>query len=360
MIKNVLIFNPLGIGDVLFSTPLVRAIKENYPQACITYVCNKRAQGILKDNPRISKIYIFEKDDYRAVWGKSKIKGLVAVSAFLNTLKKDRYDLVFDMTLGNMASLLLALIVHVPRRIGFNYKNRLGLLTDKVPLEGFHDKHAVEYYLDLGAPLGLRVTNRQMELFISEADRVWADDYLARHGIMADMKICGLLPGCGVSWGADAKYRRWESPKFAEVADHAASKYGYKIIIFGEKSEANICTDVASRMKETSIEMCGKTSLGQFAALLARCDLVIANDGGPLHMAVALKKKLVGVYGPVDVRVYGPYPPNSRYETVTSNDPCRPCYKNFRHRKCGSVDCLAHITPEMVMRAVDRVVGVAA
>ena len=72
-------------------------------------------------------------------------------------------------------------------------------------------------------------------------------------------------------------------------------------------------------------------------------------------MAVALKKKIVAIFGPVDEKIYGPYPPSPRYAVVTSSDPCRPCYKNFRHTKCGSVDCLAHIQPADVIKAIDKV-----
>ena len=76
MTKKILIVNPFGIGDVLFSVPLLKAIKKKYPSSVITYVCNKRTEGILKNNPNISNMYVFEKDDYRAIWKESKIKCL--------------------------------------------------------------------------------------------------------------------------------------------------------------------------------------------------------------------------------------------------------------------------------------------
>ncbi len=110
-------------------------------------------------------------------------------------------------------------------------------------------------------------------------------------------------------------------------------------------------------MKTKPVVSCGKTTLGQMAALLDKCDLVVTNDGGPLHMAVALKKKIVAIFGPVDEKVYGPYPQAGRYITVTSNVRCRPCYKNFKYGKCDTLDCLKNIKPADVINAVEKLMG---
>ena len=353
--KNVLIINPFGIGDVLFSTPLIKAIKAKYPAATISYICNKRAFGVIKDNPAIGKIYIFEKDDYRKLWEESKLKCIRKVHTFLRGLKKDRYDVVFDVSLGYMASLLMATVVRIPVRIGFNYHKRGKFLTAKVDIQGFNDVHAIEYYLKLGESLGLDTSDKQMELFVSSKDKSWAKTCLAEHGIGEREKICGVIPGCGASWGKDANYRRWAPDKFAAVADHVAKKHGYRVLIFGELNELPICSEVASRMKEPSIQICGKTTLGQLAALLERCDLILTNDGGPLHMSAALRKRIVAIFGPVDEKIYGPYPPGQGSVAVTSKDACRPCYRSFRYTKCETLDCLKNIKPEDVISAVDSI-----
>jgi ADP-heptose:LPS heptosyltransferase len=98
--KKILIINPFGVGDVLFSTPLIRALEKAHPDSSIDYVCNKRAHGIIKDNPRISRIHIFEKDDYRKLWKESKLKCLKDLYVFLKTLDRAGYDAAIDMSLG--------------------------------------------------------------------------------------------------------------------------------------------------------------------------------------------------------------------------------------------------------------------
>lgn len=355
--KKILIINPFGIGDVLFSTPLIKAIKKRYPSVSITYICNKRAVGILMGNPDISQIRIFEKDDYRKLWQESRLKTLKSIHTFLKELKKERYDVVFDASLGYMASLLMAIFAGIPVRVGFNYRDRGKFLTHKLDIKGFNDKHAIEYYLGLGGLLGLDTSDKEMELFVNEDNRAWADKFLEERGISQSDRICGVIPGCGASWGKDANYRRWSPWKFAEVADHIMERGGYKTLIFGEASEFTLCDDVAKKMKHPSLQVCGKTTLGQLAALLDRCSIILTNDGGPLHMSVALKKKVVAIFGPVDEKIYGPYPPDGSHVAITSSKPCRPCYRSFRYMKCGTFDCLKDIKTDDVITAVDELLA---
>ncbi|MBN1526073.1 MAG: lipopolysaccharide heptosyltransferase II [Candidatus Omnitrophica bacterium] len=352
--KKILIINPFGVGDVLFSTPLVRALKRAYPDSSIDYVCNKRAYGIIKDNPQISGIHIFEKDDYRKLWKESKLRCLKALYGLLKTLDRAGYDVAIDMSLGYQCSLLLAAFTHIRRRIGFNYRDRGKFLTDKIMLEGFNGKHVIEYYLDLGRPLGIDVSDKCIEVCVADEDRRWAERFLAEHGINKDDCVCGIIPGCGASWGRNAKYRRWLPSKFAEVADYAAERYDCKIAIFGDEREKLICDEVDAKMKARPVTACGKTSLGQFAALLDRCDLIVTNDGGPLHIAVGLKKRTISIFGPVDERIYGPYPQKADFVTVTSDEACRPCYRNFKHNACDTFKCLDRIKPADVTRHIDR------
>jgi ADP-heptose:LPS heptosyltransferase len=245
-------------------------------------------------------------------------------------------------------------VEHIRRRIGFNYRDRGRFLTDKIRLEGFNHKHVIEYYFDLGRPLGIDTSDKEMEIYVSDEDRRWAGHFLAEHSIGKDDCLCGIIPGCGASWGPNAKYRRWSPQKFAEVADYAAGRHGCRIVIFGEEKEKRICDEVDAKMKARPVMACGKTSLGQFAALLDRCDFIVTNDGGPLHIAVGLKKRTISIFGPVDERIYGPYPPGPQFVTLTSDEACRPCYRNFKHNACDTFKCLDRIKPADVIDHIDR------
>jgi len=357
MIKKILVVNPFGIGDVLFSTPVLKAIKKKYPDASITYICNRRAEGVLRNNANINDIYIYEKDDYREIWKKSKIKCVKAVYSLIKKIRNDKYDVMIDMSLGYIYSLFLGTLASIPFRIGFNYRDRGMFMSRKVDVDGFKDKHVIEYYLELGKFLGLDPSDKDMELRVLPEDAEWANKFISDRGVAGTDKVCGIVPGCGASWGKNAHYRRWSAWKFVELADYLADKHGYKIIILGSRKESSICLKVQSDMKHEAIQACGKTDLAQLAALMDKCDLIITNDGGPLHMAVALKKKTVSIFGPVDPVVYGPYPLNERHIVITSDDACRPCYKSFKHNECKELNCLKNINVEKVIKAAEMLMG---
>lgn len=358
MAKKILIINPLGIGDVIFSTPLLEILRKNFPGSFIGYVCNRRASEMMAANPCINKIFVYEKDEYRDVWKRSKIKCIKKIVLFLNSIRKERFDISIDLSLGYQSSMMMKMI-GIKQRIGFNYRNRGKFLTDKIEMQAFDSKHVIEYYLDMLKPL--RIEQEKLlkfpKIYVSEQNADWADVFLKDNGISGTDKLVGLIPGCGASWGKDARYRRWSAWKFAEVADHVARRHNYKVLIFGDLKEIDLCGKVKGEMKASAILTCGKTTLGQLAALLNRCDLVITNDGGPLHMAVALKRKTIAIFGPVDENVYGPYPKSERYIAISSNVRCRPCYKKFKYTRCDALDCLKNIKPADAIKAADILVG---
>ncbi|MCM8761341.1 MAG: glycosyltransferase family 9 protein [Candidatus Omnitrophica bacterium] len=352
---RILIINPFGIGDVLFSTPLVECIKKKYPGGFIGYVCNKRAYEVIRSNPDIDKIFVYEKDDYRDLWKRSRVECMKRVIGFLREIKKERFDIAIDLSLGYQYSLLLKLL-GVKKRAGFNFRDRGRFLTDKIDIESFSGKHVIEYYLDLLKPLNIDSGNiiSGPKVYVSDLDKRAGDRFLAENGVGTDELLVGMLPGCGASWGLDAKYRRWDKASFAEVANLLAERYKAKIILFGDVREIELCEAVQALMKHNAIMACGKVPIGMFLALASRCALIITNDGGPLHMSVGLGVKTISIFGPVDEKVYGPYPPSEKHMTITSKVPCRPCYRNFKYVKCVTQKCLDSIKPEDVMRAVDK------
>jgi len=120
-----------------------------------------------------------------------------------------------------------------------------------------------------------------------------------------------------------------------------------------------VCRAVARLMKSPTIDLGGQTTLGQFVSLLARLKLVICNDGGPLHLAVSQGVPTVSVFGPVDPRVYGPYPPSPHHVAVYREElPCRPCYRQFKLPPCPyERACLTTLGPEEVIEACRVLLG---
>lgn len=351
--KKILIINPFGIGDVIFSTPLIEVIKNKYTDCFIGYICNKRAYEVLKSDPRIGKIFIYEKDDYRAVLFNSRIECLKMVWKFLNTIRREKFDIVIDLSLGYQYSLLLGLM-GIKKRFGFNYRDRGRSLTKKIKIDGFSEKHVIEYYCDILKFLEIDPAEFALmpKVYATKQDIEWADNFIKGHGLTEKDLLIGVIPGCGASWGANAKHRRWDRDNFAAVCDVLSDRFGAKIVLLGDSNEAEICEDVQDKLKHKAIMACGKTNIRNFLGLINKCRLIITNDGGPLHMAVGMGIDTVSIFGPVDEKVYGPYPLTDRHIVISKKDiACRPCYKKFKHKICDNRICLKSILPEEVIEA---------
>ena len=358
--KKILIINPFGIGDVIFSTPLIDTIKKRYPDTSIGYVCNMRTYDVIKADPNLDRVFIFEKDEYRRLWQSSRMACLKKIISSLKEIKKERYDISIDLSLGYIYSMFLSLI-GVRERLGFNYKNRGIFLTKKIDIDGFSDKHVIEYYLEFLKLLDIEKEGLKPAplVHVGKFESVWADDFLKCNGVSRGSLIVGIIPGCGASWGKDANYRRWDRENFAGVADSLIDRYNARIVLFGDPKEIEICEGVQALMRNRAILSCGKTDVGKFLALLKKCGLVITNDGGPLHIAVGLGIKTVSIFGPVDDRIYGPYPPDKKRHIVISagNMPCRPCYVKFKYKVCKEMSCLKKIKTGDVFEAAERLLG---
>ncbi|MDP3722434.1 MAG: glycosyltransferase family 9 protein [Candidatus Omnitrophota bacterium] len=356
---RILIVNPFGIGDVLFSTPLIRAVRKAFPGSWIGYLCNRRTERILRNNPHLDELFIYEKDEFVQLWRTSSWRCLGDLWRLLRRIRRSRFDLALDLSLGERYGLILKLL-GVRQRIGFNYRRRGRFLTERFSIDGYHDVHVVEYYRRLLHFMGIGLRETSLELAVLAEDREWTGEWLARHGLADGQPLVGIVPAGGASWGIDASFRRWSFEGFAAVGDALVERHGARVILFGEASDASICQTVARLMKHPTMDMSGQTSLGQFVSLLGRLDLVICNDGGPLHLAVSQGVKTVSIFGPVDPSVYGPSISSpSRHWTVFREDlPCRPCYHQFKLPPCPyERACLTTIEPGEVIEACEALLS---
>ena len=160
------------------------------------------------------------------------------------------------------------------------------------------------------------------------------------------------MPGGGSSWAKDAAYKRWPAEKFSGIADKLIDELRAKVIIMGDSSENELCREVAGLMRNKAFSACGETTLPEFAALCGLSRLIICNDGGPLHVAVSRGVPTVSLFGPVDERIYGPYPDEAKNCVVKKNLNCRPCYNDFRFKACPGKDCLRLIGVDEVYEKV--------
>ncbi len=353
--KRFLIINPFGIGDVLFTTPVISAIKQDCTDAFIGYWCNQRVKDILSNNPKVDVIFPLSRGDIKKLCRNSLLKGILEFLKILLQIKKHKFDACIDFSLDHRYS-LIAKILGIKKRIGFNYKKRGRFLTDRLNVEGYDLKHVVEYYLDLLKFLDIPANRGCLELPVSQADRAKGRVILSRCGVDPAGRVIGIAPGAGASWGKDASFKHWQPIKFSALADKLIEEFDVRIVILGSGSERSIADAVLYSMKNKAVNLVGKTNLEELSSVVSNLKLLVANDGGILHLGVAAGVKTVSIFGPVNEKVYGPYPASSMHAVVVKDLPCRPCYKNFRMKVCDrNRECLSSISVEDVLKAARRI-----
>ncbi len=353
--QNILVVNPYGIGDALFMTPIIRSLKENFPSNEIDVLLGSRTKEVFEYNPDVRDIIVFDKGRFDKA---GFIKKMGLLSEVFRKFKNKGYDLMVDLSNAPEYGFFGKFILRVPVRVGFDYKKRGRFLTKKVPLKGFEGRHIVEFYLDLLRKLEIPVTDNNLHMHITDGQLRWAEDFLAKNKIKDSGIVVGIIPGGGESWGRDSYLKRWPAENFARVSKLLTDKLNAKVLLFGSKEETGLCKEISDSLDGRAVDTSGTLKIGELAALIKYCDLVICNDGGPLHIAKSQDVSTVSIFGPVDSRVYGPFPKTDRDVVLEAALNCRPCYKNFKMTDCKTKECLKSISPEMVFEEVKSLIGI--
>jgi len=324
MIKRILIVNVNWVGDVLFSTPFIRAVREAYPDAYIACLLHPRCSQMLETNKRLNEIIIYDEEGAH--------KSLIGKIRLVAQLRREGFDTAFLLH-RSFTKALLTYFAGIKKRIGYPTKKRGGILTTAVE-EPDEECHKVEYFLNIARATGIRPGDVSYEFFVEDADRKHVREFLAKEGIADKDRVVVLCPGG--NWDP----KRWPREHFAELGDLLAEKDGARIVISGAKKDVRLAEEIKAMMKRPPVVAAGRTSLRQLGALLERANLVVANDSGPMHMAVAMKAKTIALFGPTSPRLTGPYGKGDYY-VIQKNTMCEvPCYD----LTCKDNECMAEIS----------------
>ncbi len=346
---KILFVNPFGVGDVLYTTSLIRPLKERGNS--IYYWCNERIADLLSYNKAVEAVFPLSRGDLKKIFKTSASKAIERVTDLIKKIRKERFDVALDFSLDYRYSLLLR-ILGVKRIIGFDYKGRGRFLTDRIKITGFNDKPIADYGRELLRILGLDVERKNTELPLSIEDEKFAEDFFDSNGIEEGDLVIGVAPGGGASFGSEkSRLKRWGAKKFALLIEEIYNSLNAKVVVFWGPGEEDLVDELLGSLK-TRPFVIPKTSIREMAAIMKRCDPIVANDGGPLYIAVSQGVKTVSIFGPTDEKVYGPYPPAPHHIVITKDLACRPCYSGFKIPDCKTMQCLKEVTPEDVFGAV--------
>lgn len=349
---KVLVAEPFGIGDALFVTPVLRALKTNGQVGGIDLLLGSRTQAIFERNPFVDRIFTLDMDRLRR---QGRWKTFAEIVDLLLLLKGRKYDLLLDCSLARRFGFFGRFTLGIPEIIGFDYKNRGTFLTRKVALpEGYRSKHASEYHADLARLAGVTVETLKPDFYYDEMDEIQAGECLAAAGMPAGCSYLAVAPGGGESWGRDADFKRWLPENFAEAVNALSREMQFDaVVILGTAGEQALAERLKEKLAKPAYDLSGRISIRAAGAVLKNSVFFFGNDSGLVHMARALEVPLVALYGPVDEKIYGPYPAGPQYLPLGRSDlACRPCYRNFRYNSaCAHRECLTCFYPgEVVTR----------
>lgn len=350
-LRRILIVQPYGIGDLLFITPVFRALRLVPTVECVDLLLGSRTDSVVRSNPHIDKIFIVDKDHFHRLKKSEVFREILQLGRELRT---QPYDLLLDYSLRGEYAFFAQFFLGIKKRAGFSYKNRGFFHNIRLPLpEGFANRHVVDYSCDLAEAAGIPVRDRFLEFYPSLCDAEAADVLLKERFQNAPKNFLVVSPGGGESWGKDAHFKRWPARFFADFINRLEKMENFDgAVILGSRGEKDLAEEVAHGLQIPSVNLAGEISLETAAAFIEKSALFIGNDGGLVHLASALHRPLIAFYGPVDPIVYGPYPQRPDAIAIFKEGlECRPCYQRFRYNSdCPTRECLQNLTPEEAIR----------
>ena len=330
-LKNILIVKLSAIGDVIHALPVSYAIKETFPNAKLTWVVEPPAYDLLKINPCVDKIILFQKKEFKTFNGFIK-----KFFPFKQEIQSESYDAVLDLQ-GLFKSAAIAFFAKSNIKLGICNMREM---SDKIskPVIGEHSQgHIVERYLDTARAIGCRVDKVVFPLEIPPEEITKAQKIMLQAGLHEENPY--IVFAVGANWAN----KRWRTDFFAQLGDWIYNLNIVPVIIGGGSLDESRAAEIESQMQIPPINLINKTNLIQLAYVIKKARLVIGGDTGPVHLAAGLKVPTVMLMGPTDANRNGPY---GQIENAIEVDrDCKGCWK----RACPkNEDCLEKISVQLV------------
>lgn len=327
--NRILLIHTAFIGDVILLTPLIRAIKQSFPESYLGVILIPIAKEILRNNPNIDELIVFNKRKNKFF---ELIKKIIMV-------RKRKFDTAI-LPHSSLTTAVIPFLGNVKTRIGFDRWTTQKLLTHKVRFR--KNILRIEKNLDLLSPIINASFSIETELFINKETKEKIDGLVEQFN---NKKMVAIAPGS--VWFT----KRWPKNYYKKLAWELAN-LGYFIVLTGSKDEQSLCEEI--KPSKNSVNFSGKLSILESAELIRRCKFIICNDSGALHIANAVKTKVYTFFGPTVKKIgYAPFRKNDHvFETELK---CRPC-GSHGGKNCPEKhhNCMRKITPELVLAKIQK------
>lgn len=350
--SRILAIKLADIGDLLLVTPALRALRSAFPQAQLDLLVTPGSAVALEGADLYHRLLFFDKAPFDHPRDALRVGSWGDLLRLARELRAGRYDTVIlfhhlSLRFGALKHAALLLATGAPRRVGLD-NGRGRFLTHRRPDPGFGVQHELDYWLDLAALVGAPAVSRQPEIALAGPDRDIAGSWLPP----GDRPTVALHPGSG----GYSLARRWEPAKFARLGLRLRQELNARLVLVGTPADGT--AELAAQLGPELVDLGGRTSLTQLAAVLERCDLLIGADSGVLHVASAVGTPTVALFGPTNHRAWAPALPPGRLTVIRSGSACSPCA--YTRRGLGCPDgcpqrtCMAMISVDRVLKAAKR------
>jgi heptosyltransferase-2 len=335
-IERVVVRGVNWVGDAVMTVPALRELRRVLPQAHITLATRPWAEGLFADADFLDDILLYDR-------GRRDVR---AVARQISAWRRRRFDLAL-LFQNAFEAALIAKASRVPIRLGYRSDGRRALLSHAIPLPGWRsNRHEIFYYLNLVAELerllygSSEIMQRepQFALQVSEKRKTQAREFLLEQGVPVDSPLVALCPG-----STNSRAKRWPAGRYAELADRFIEQMGASVLLIGSPDELDVSREVKQLMRHQPFMLTGSTDLAMAVAILSLTEILITNDTGPSHIAAALNRPTLVIFGPTDPRTTRPYSPLA--QIIRHPPECAPCMLRdcpIDHR------CMTAISPEEV------------
>ncbi len=329
---KILVINLLYIGDLLFMTPLLRAVHYCYPEAQLDLLIDGNYRELLAYHPLVSEIMAATVN---------QCDGLHRWWPYALEIRSRRYDMAINLHESEVPT-LLTITSGAPQRHGIGVRFFKSCFTSFIKERT--DVHQVEAYLDVLRNMGYaHPQHRGLELYLDKATTVAADRLWQQAGLDAHPRVIGI--NTGGSWPS----KRWTVEGFAGLAE-LLRREGCLPVFFGGAADVAMVEQICARLACPPVCFTGKLTLLELAALCGKCAAFVSGDSGPLHVAVSQRVPAVALFGPSDPVRYAPFGP---HRLVRADEPCLAC----RQHECDHYRCMRNISAEQVYDALRQLLS---
>jgi len=339
---RILVIRLSSLGDIILTTPVLDALKDNCRNSEICFLSKQKYQGLFESDPRVHSVIYFEPE--------GKDKGFSGLLRLIRGLNQKKFDLIVDLH-SNLRSLLIRLLVRAGKKVHYNKKIIPRLLMVHLKRWKVKPVSTIDNYLKSLGEITIKAWSRIPRLYSKNENKIWVENFFIENGLLRDQILVGIAPGA--KW----ETKRWELDKFSFVAKSLSQDLCAKILLVGNKEDQQLIEEIEDHVGKEKIIQAVDLHLDRLIALVERCGLFISNDSGLMHIASSLGVPTIGIFGPTSPGL-GFSPSGLEDKVFWAGVECSPCSLHGE-KDCvkESRYCMDDIKPEKIIEEAKRILS---